>query len=372
MKASIFGVPMAAALSAALLGCSSSQSESQSDDGDFRIAHANYHEELAVFNNLRSSLQQQVDLDGSGVTVDWYDNKGDAAQMINNVQQMIQSEPDAIILWPVSAATEGVSQLLERSGIPCVSVNIPTPACAFLNIDNAALGRETAEIVGAEAVKRGWTPENTTVLIGQVADGGDAINNCVKHFYSTLTEVTGWPKVSPDDIQPTTTRIPPNGFQFNGENALQPSYEAVSNLAASIPADNNIILYTTANDATRGALQALTQAGFTDGDKILIGGLEGDAPGLKALAENPSWVAEGDVFINYWGQYGVGLAQAVAAGVEVPEITPLPQAVYGKDELSTYHPDGTPSVDKLPPFVADNEFLGDTPFFNFLDNVAPQ
>ena len=38
---------------------------------------------------------------------------------------------------------------------------------------------------------------------------------------------------------------------------LQPSFEAVSNLLPSIPAGNNIILYTVNNDSTSGALRAL-------------------------------------------------------------------------------------------------------------------
>ena len=369
MKKTILVATATLLLSSACGSSGDTASSGGSSGGDFTVAVANFAENVPLFAGIHETLDDLVAKD-SRVKIDWYDNQADASKMVSNVNLMIQSKPDAIVLFPVSAATDGVSELLKRSKIPCVSVNIATPACAFLNISNEDLGKDTAALVGKEAAARGWTEDNTTVLIGQVADGGDAINNCVKYFYSTLTEVMGWEKKTPADIKPTTTTIAPNGFQFDGNNALQPAFEGVSNLASSIPKGNNIILYTTSNDSTQGALRALDQAGFSDRSKILVGGLAGNDYGLKQLADNASWVAEGDVFINYWGEYAVGLAQVVAGGTEpTADVTPFPQVVLSKDDLKTYHPDGTTAVDKLPALVGDNKILEKSAFLQKLGNI---
>ena len=62
----------------------------------------------------------------SGLKVKWYDNGGDPAKMTQNAQLMVQDQPDAIVMYPVSATTQGISQILADGKIPCVSVNLDT------------------------------------------------------------------------------------------------------------------------------------------------------------------------------------------------------------------------------------------------------
>jgi ribose transport system substrate-binding protein len=252
-----------------------------------------------------------------------------------------------------------------------VSVNIRTAACSFLNISNLDLGRDTARLVGEEAKARGWDSSNTTVILGQNAEGGDEINNNVRYFYSTIADILGLEEVDPETITPDMARIGSSAFQFDGKNQMQPAYDEVKSLASSVPAGNNIVLYATNNDAIKGALRALEQRGLADEGRILIGGLGGDAFGLESLANDPRWVAEGDIFVDYWGQYSVGMAQALADGVKpTHDVTAIGQAVYGKELLAEYHPDGSTKVQQLPPLDETNAFLGDTQLFQFLHNVA--
>lgn len=98
-----------------------------------------------------------------------------------------------------------------------------------------------------------------------------------------------------------------------------------------MPKGNHIILYTVNNDSTDGALRALSEAGRAGKDNLLIGGLGGDAPGIKSLRTDHRWVAEGDIFISWWGEYAVAMAQALAKGQKPPaQVTPLPQVVLDK------------------------------------------
>lgn len=340
-------------------------------DGTFDISFANYTEGAPLFRvihtNLDAVLQENAD---AGVAIKWYDNGGDAGRMLQNAQLMIADNPDAIVMYPVSTATQGISQEFERSGIPCVSVNLDTEACEFLNIDNAQLGVGTAEIIGEIAQERGWDASNTTVLIGQNAVAGEQVNACVTWFYATIAPLLGMEEVEADSITPETTAIGENAIQFEGGSQLQPSFEAVRNLLPSVPEDHNIILYTVNNDSTTGALRALEDAGRAGEDTLLIGGLGGDDVGITAMREDPRWVAEGDIFVAWWGQYAVAMAQALAAGAQPPaDVTLLPQIVLDKETVDQFHEEGGTVVTQLPPLVESNEYLREGGFLQVVGNI---
>ncbi len=362
----------AAAVAALLMTACGGGSAGGGSEGDvFEISFANFTEAAPLFRVIHTNLDDVLAKGDSGLEVKWYDNAGDAAKMSQNAQLMVQDQPDAIVMYPVSAATQGVSQILTDGGIPCVSVNLDTEACDFLNIDNRALGEQTAEIVGRVAAERGWNASNTTVLIGQNAASGEQVNDCVRYFYSTIAPILGLEEVDPTTITPTTTTIGANAIQFEGASTLQPSFEAVTNLLPGIPADHNIILYTVNNDSTTGALRALEDAGRGGDDVLLMGGLGGDETGITALREDPRWVAEGDIFVAWWGAYAAAMAKAVAEGAEPPaDVTPLPQVVLDKTTVDEYHEPGSVEVSQLPPLVPDNEFLEESGVLQYVREVA--
>lgn len=358
-----------------LTACGGGDSGDAGDAGGsgdtFEISFANFTEAAPLFRVIHTNLDEVLAQGDSGLEVSWYDNAGDPAKMTENAQLMVQAQPDAIVMYPVSAATQGISQILGDSGIPCVSVNLDTEACNFLNIDNRALGEQTAEIVGRIADERGWNASNTTVIIGQNAASGEQVNDCVRYFYTTIAPILGMEEVDPESITPTTTTIGANAIQFDGASTLQPSFEAVANLLPSIPADHNIILYTVNNDSTAGALRALEEAGRGGENTLLIGGLGGDETGITALREDPRWVAEGDIFVSWWGAYAAAMAKAVAEGAEPPaDVTPLPQIVLDKETVDQYHAPGSVEVSQLPPLVEDNKFLEDSGVLQYVREVA--
>jgi ribose transport system substrate-binding protein len=344
--------------------------EAGGDDEPFNVSFANYTEAAPLFRVIHTNLDQVLMEQDTNVEVKWYDNAGDAARMLQNAQLMVSDNPDAIVMYPVSTATQGIGRIFEDSGIPCVSVNLDTEACEFLNIDNSALGVDTATIIGEIAAERGWDASNTTVLLGQNAAAGEQVNDCVRYFYSTIAPLLGMEEVDPDSITPETTRIGENAIQFDGGSQLQPSFEAVSGLLPSIPPDHNIILYTVNNDSTTGALRALQDAGRGGEDTLLIGGLGGDEVGIKALREDPRWVAEGDIFVAWWGQYAIAMAQALAEGIDPPEdVTALPQIVLTEETVDQYHEPDSVDVKQLPPLVPSNEYLREGGFLQVVGNI---
>lgn len=347
------------------------ESEGAGGDGEpFRLSFSNFTEEAPLFRVIHTNLDQVIAETGAPVEVKWYDNQGDPAVMLQNTQLMIADNPDALVIYPVSTATQGISELVADSGIPCVAVNLDIEACNFLNIDNAALGVDTATIIGEEATARGWDASNTTILLGQNAAAGEQVNACVTNFYSTIAPMLGMEEVAAEDITASTTEIGANAIQFDGMSQLQPSFEAVSSLLPSIPDDHNIILYTVNNDSTTGALRALEEAGRAGEDSLLIGGLGGDDTGITALREDPRWIAEGDIFVEWWGEYAVAMAQALAKGETPPaDVTALPQAVLTADEVDTYHEPDSNDVLQLPPLDETNEYLREGGFLQVVDNI---
>lgn len=341
------------------------------DGGDlFNISFSIFTEEAPLFRVIHTNLDDVIAETGGPIEVKWYDNQGDPAVMLQNTQLMIADDPDGLVIYPVSTATGGISELVADSGLPCVAVNLDVEACDFLNIDNAALGVDTATIIGEEAAARGWDASNTTVLLGQNAAAGEQVNACVTHFYSTIAPMLGMEEVAPEDITASTTTIGDNAIQFDGMSQLQPSFDAVSGLLPSIPDDHNIILYTVNNDSTTGALRALGEAGRGGEDTLLIGGLGGDETGITALREDPRWIAEGDIFVAWWGEYAAAMAQALAKGATPPaEVTALPQAVLTAETVDTYHEAGSTDVTQLPPLDETNEYLTEGGFLQTVGNI---
>ena len=337
----------------------------------FRISFSNYNEAGPLFHSMHTTLDSVLQSKDTGVEVKWYDNKGDPEVMLQNVQLMIQDKPDALVVYPATAATQGVSQLIKDSGLPCVAINLDVADCDFLNIDNAKLGIDSATIVGKIAKERGWNASNTFVLIGQAAASGEQVNSCVTNFYSTIAGILGLEQVVPSEITATTTTIGKNAIQFDGNSQLESSFQAVSNLLPSVPAGYNIILYTVNNDSTTGALRALTDAGRAGNDALLIAGLGGDKTGIDSLRGDPRWVAEGDIFLNWWGEYGVAMAQALAKGSKPPnDVTALPQIVLDKTTVDQYILPNSTEAKLLPPLDSTNEFLKEGGFLQVVNNIS--
>jgi ribose transport system substrate-binding protein len=69
-------------------------------------------------------FKQQAQKLGASVSI--YDNAGTAEAMLSNADLMVTAKPDVIVEYPsVADATSRVSQIFKRSGIPCISVNVP-------------------------------------------------------------------------------------------------------------------------------------------------------------------------------------------------------------------------------------------------------
>ena len=189
---------------------------------------------------------------------------------------------------------------------------------------------------------KGWTGEDTTVILVQNATAGEEVNHSVMYFYEAVAQdMPGMDQIAATDITRQTTTMGNNLIQVDGQSALEPSYTAVKNMLPTIPEGRHILIQTPNDDSAMGAWRAIEEANRVD--DALIAGLGGGSEGLNQLRENPNWVAEGDIFFPYWGQYLVAMAIEMLKGDTPPERTAAPQVVLTKETVDQYYPDGATS-----------------------------
>jgi ribose transport system substrate-binding protein len=360
------------------------EGRAQPGDRDLLFSFANITEQGPLFVQLREGVETAAER--AGIQVRLYDNNFDAETALRNARLMVQDNPDLIAEYtPVQGIADSLFALFEEAGIPCIAVNQPIPGCHWFNLINKDIGIDTAEVVGEIANSRGWDGTNTTVILVQASEAGLEVNDCIRYFYVTLQEMLpNMDKTTPEDIVPTTTTIGETGVQVEGEATLEGSFEAVKNILQAIPEDRNLIVYTINDDSALGALRAVEEAGRDD--KTLIAGLGGSKQGLQQLRENPIWVAEGDLFFQFWGQYIMAMGVAILDGVEPPDVTSVPQIVLTEDTISEFYNEGEFLAHTLPPLepimtgpegcppresaeTCGNDYLAETGVLQLFDNV---
>lgn len=325
-------------------------------DKPLKFAFANVTEAGELFKQFGDGFADVAQK--AGITFSRYDNKFDGVTATNNARLMVQEQPDVIFEYN---AVEGIGPALQRTfnqaNIPFVAINVPVPGGHWFNLVNKDIGIEAADKVVGFAKEKGWTADNTAVLIVQASASGVEVNDCVRYFYVRAAELMGFPQVAPEAITATTTVISPAGVQVDGKATLEDSYTGVKNVLQTIPADRNLLLFTVNDDSAVGAWRAVDESGR--GANTLIGGLGGSIAALKELRENPQWVAEGSIFIANWGVYLVAMGIAISQGVTPPPLTKSPQAIITKADVDKFY-DAAGTAILLPPLVDENRYLADT------------
>jgi ribose transport system substrate-binding protein len=68
-------------------------------------------------------------------------------------------------------------------------------------------------------------------------------------------------------------------------------------------------------------------------------------------------VAEGDVFVYFWGEYLMAMGVAMLQGAKPPALTISPQTVLTKENISRYYTPGMFTAKVLPRLPAVDRYL---------------
>lgn len=328
--------------------------------------------DFGLFGTLRKGVEKAAKTVGADLK--YYNNNLDGATTVRNARLMVQEKVDFIFEYnPVVGLDASVGGRFKRAGIPCIAINSLSPPCPWFNQVNKSIGVDTAKIVGPIAKAKGWTGENTTVLLVQFAPAGTEVNDAVRWFYVALQNIVpGLSKTTPGKIGPSTTTIGTTGVQVSAV-TLDQAFTAVRNVLQTIPKDRNLIVFAINDDDALGAWRAIEQDGR--GPQTLIAGLGGDPPSLRQLRTNPQWVAEADTFFYYWGEYLFAMSRAILNGVKPPARTLAPQVVLTKKTIGQYYKPGKTRAFRLPPLRPvkngiGNAYLAKTGVLQKFNNVT--
>lgn len=358
---------LAAALAAglAVAGCGDSGSSSSSDGGTTTadggaevesLAFANAREADPQLKKVGDTLQQMAEQEG--IDFSRFDNKFDPAASLQNARLIAQQRPQVAVEWSaVADANNAIGAQLERAGIPCIAMSVRIPSCSLINQDNAKLGADLGAYAASVAKRRGWTAEDTTLIVVNAPFIGPELNKLPTNFYSSYAKAfPDMQQMAPEDITPTTTRIGDlNAVLVDGRGELQTTNKVVRDALTTIPEGRHLMVGAVINDdSALGALRALEQTGRIDDALIVAAGA--DRNGLRQLRTNPRWIADGSVFFELWPKYVLPMVKAKAAGAELPEVTPAPQAVLTHENVDDYY-DAAGNVIADPPIPAGAAYL---------------
>lgn len=332
----------------------SAEAPSGADPGGFSMSFANITNAGALQVGIRDGILRAAEV--LGVDVKLYDNNANDETALLNADLMINDQPQVIADFNVSAAVnETLGKKFNEAGIPCVAVNIPIPGCNWFRLDNAQLGAETGRVMADIANEKGMPGAEATVILLSAWAAGEDVNQGVRQFYKEFSaNVPGAAQVDVEQIGPQTTQMGDGLIQVDTDLLLETGYEKVKAVLPSIPEGRSLVVFGVNDDVVSGALKAIREAGRED--LTIVAGLGGGA-GVNRLREDPEWVAEADIFYDYWGQYILAMATALNEGAEVPEITAAPTVVMTKETVDQYYDAGSIIPKSLPAVVPENEYL---------------
>jgi ribose transport system substrate-binding protein len=320
----------------------------------YTIAYANSSEAGTVFVTIRQGMQAAAKK--LGIKLPLYENNGDGPTALTNARLMVNQHPSLIVEYNlIQGVGNSLGSLIASSHTPCISVNVSTPGCPLINLSNEISGIGAGKIVGEIAKKRGWTAKNTTVLSVACPTCGQDLENSSAYFYLTIARTLGMPMVKRSQITGNTSHIGDFVQVADPDFSIATAYNNTKSALETIPSNQHLLVFGINDDTSLGAWRAIQAAGR--GKQTLVAGLSGLPEGLQQVRTNPSWVAEGSLFLQNWGEYVLAEAVAVLKGIHPPSLTPLPQITMDKKTVNTYYPHGVTVAKLLPPIVSGNQYL---------------
>ena len=244
------------------------------------------------FNQIKQSVEAEAAT--RGVTVRVSDAGGDAATQVNQIQDFITRQVDAIIYIPAGATAASVPvKAAERANIPVIAVdrNAPdAPGKTFIATDSVAAARTLGEYV----VEQTGGTANLAILQGQIGTTPQVDRQ--KGFEEALADAPGIKVVA----------------QQPAEWAQDKAFAVAQDMIQANPDID--VFWGQADAMALGAAQAVANANL--GDKLIVG-FDGDFAGLEAVRDgkiDATMVQQ----TQEMGRLAVGSALDIIEGEDVP------------------------------------------------------
>jgi ribose transport system substrate-binding protein len=244
------------------------------------------------FNQIKQSVEAEAEKVGATVQVS--DAGGDSATQVNQMQDFITRQANAIIYIPAGATAAGVPvRAAQQADIPVVAVdrNAPdAPADTFIATDSVA----AATTLGEWVVEQSGGEGNLAILQGQIGTTPQVDRQ--KGFEAALEDAPGIEVVA----------------QQPADWAQDKAFSVAQDMIQANPEID--IFWGQADAMALGAAQAVSNANL--GDKLIVG-FDGDKAGLEAVRDgniDATMVQQ----TQEMGRMAVQSACQLAKGEEVP------------------------------------------------------
>jgi ribose transport system substrate-binding protein len=263
------------------------------------------------FNQIKQSVTKEAAKQGVDVVV--ADARGDAATQVNQIEDFVTKQVDAIVYIPAGATAAGVPvKDAKKAGIPIIAVdrNPPDePANSFIASDSVAAARTLGEHVAKETGGEG----QVAILQGQVGTTPEIDRN--KGFDEALAKNPGLQVVA---------KQPADWDQDKGFSLAQNMLQAHPDIS---------VFFGRADAMALGAAQAVRVANVPH--KVTIVGFDGDVAGLKAVRDG-TVDATMTQQTQKMGRMAVQSAQTLIDGGKVPPQQLVPAYLTTKANAAKY------------------------------------
>ncbi len=230
------------------------------ENKDITIGLAVANLQADFFNQIKQSVNKEADK--LGITVFTVDARGDSATQVNQIQDLITKEVDAIIYIPAGATAASVPvKAAQDAGIPVITVDrnpADAPGNTFIATDSVA----AAKTLGEWVAKKMGGKAKYAIIQGQLGTTPEIDRN--KGFNEALKDYPGMELVAK---QASTMWMQDEGFKI-AQDMLQ--------------RDPEINMFFGRADALAlGAAQAVKVANLPQ--EVVVIGFDGDVAGLEAV-----------------------------------------------------------------------------------------
>ncbi|XUY28685.1 sugar ABC transporter substrate-binding protein [Agrobacterium sp. rho-8.1] len=274
---------------------------------------------LAVANlqaNFFNQIKQAVEAEAKtrGITVVTVDAKGDGPTQVNQIQDLLTQNIDALIYIPAGAAAATVPvKLAKAAGVPVINIDRNAdgaPGDTFLATDSVASANAVCKHILEKAGGKG----KMVMIHGQKGTTPE-----VDRTKGCMEAVKAYPDVKIVAEQWSNLWSQDEGFQIM-QNMLQANPDVS-------------IVFAQADGLALGAAQAIKVAKPTQ--TITLGGFDGDTAALEAL-KNGVFDVTATQQTQKMGREAVDSAVKIVAGEKVPAVQLLDATLTTKDNVDGF------------------------------------
>jgi len=274
---------------------------------------------LAVANlqaNFFNQIKQSVEAEAKkrGIEVVTVDAKGDGPTQVNQIQDLLTQDIDALIYIPAGAAAATVPvKLAKQAGVPVVNIDRNAegaPGDTFIATDSVASAKAVCEYILAQAGGAG----NMVVIHGQKGTTPE-----VDRSKGCMESVSANPNVKIVAEQYSNLWSQDEGFQIM-QNMLQANPDVK-------------IVFAQADGLALGAAQAIKVA--NPAEKVWVAGFDGDTAALEAL-RNGVFDVTATQQTQLMGRMAVDSAVKLGAGEKVEPVQLMGATLTTKDNVDGF------------------------------------